>query len=169
MGESGAVVPRLTSSNLLCDIPSGCCFFTGPWTVTRSSLRILRRVAAFRRPLQPVLLLVSLPRLQSPVAGVLGLCWIPLPPTQKPSSPHHPTPLDTRCTTQCPIELYATPPPALDTGCATRCPTSLCGTPPSWVPTAMDSKCTTQCPKCKLMPESLGHNLHRFGRGVCAR
>ena len=22
----------------LCDIPSGCCFFTGPWTVTRSSL-----------------------------------------------------------------------------------------------------------------------------------
>ena len=27
----------------LCDIPSGCCFFTGPWTVTRSSLRMLRR------------------------------------------------------------------------------------------------------------------------------
>ena len=26
----------------LCDIPSGCCFFTGPWTVTRSSLRMLR-------------------------------------------------------------------------------------------------------------------------------
>ena len=25
----------------LCDIPSGCCSFTGPWTVTRSSLRIL--------------------------------------------------------------------------------------------------------------------------------
>ena len=24
-----------------CDIPSGCCFFTGPWTVTRSSLRVL--------------------------------------------------------------------------------------------------------------------------------
>ena len=23
----------------LCDIPSGCCFFTGPWTVTRPSLR----------------------------------------------------------------------------------------------------------------------------------
>ena len=31
----------------LCDIPSGCCFFTGPWTVTRSSLRMLRWVAAF--------------------------------------------------------------------------------------------------------------------------
>ena len=31
----------------LCDIPSGCCFFTGPWTVTRSSLRMLRRVAAY--------------------------------------------------------------------------------------------------------------------------
>ena len=27
----------------LCDIPSGCCFFTGPWTVTVSSLRMLRR------------------------------------------------------------------------------------------------------------------------------
>ena len=31
----------------LCDIPSGCCSFTGPWTVTRSSLRMLRWVAAF--------------------------------------------------------------------------------------------------------------------------
>ena len=31
----------------LCDIPSGCCSFTGPWTVTRSSLRMLRRVTAF--------------------------------------------------------------------------------------------------------------------------
>ena len=46
----------------LCDIPSGCCSFTGPWTVTRSSLRMLRRVAAFCRPLRPVLLLVSFPR-----------------------------------------------------------------------------------------------------------
>ena len=51
----------------LCDIPSGCCFFTGPWTVTRSSLRMLRRVAAFCRPLRPVLLLASFPRLRSPV------------------------------------------------------------------------------------------------------
>ena len=57
-----------------CDIPSGCCSFTGPWTVTRSSLRMLRRVAAFCRPLRPVLLLVSLPRSRSPVVGVLGLC-----------------------------------------------------------------------------------------------
>ena len=50
----------------LCDIPSGCCSFTGPWTVTRSSLRMLRWVAAFCRPLWPVLLLVSFPRSRSP-------------------------------------------------------------------------------------------------------
>jgi hypothetical protein len=60
----------------LCDIPSGCCFFTGPSTVTRSSLRMFRRVAAFCRPLRPVLLLVSFPRSRSPVVGVLGLCWM---------------------------------------------------------------------------------------------
>ena len=42
----------------LCDIPAGCCSFTGPWTVTRSSLRMLRRVAAFCQPLRPVLLAV---------------------------------------------------------------------------------------------------------------
>ena len=60
----------------LCDSPSGCCSFTGPWTVTRSSLRMLRWVAAFCRPLRPVLLLVSFPRSRSPVVGVLGLCWL---------------------------------------------------------------------------------------------
>ena len=60
----------------LCDIPSGGCFFTGPWTVTRSSLRMLRRVAAFCRPLRPVLLPVSFPRSRSPVVGVVGLCWM---------------------------------------------------------------------------------------------
>ena len=59
-----------------CDIPSGCCSFTGPWTVTRSSLRMLRRVFAFCRPLRPVLLLVSFPRSRSPVVGVPGLCWM---------------------------------------------------------------------------------------------
>ena len=48
----------------------------GPWTVTRSSLRVLRRGAAFCRPLQPALLLVSFRRSQSPVVGVLGLCWM---------------------------------------------------------------------------------------------
>ena len=58
----------------LCDIPSGCRFFMGPWTVTRSSLRMLRRVAAFCRPLRPVLPLVSFPRSRSPVVGVPGLC-----------------------------------------------------------------------------------------------
>ena len=62
-----------------CDIPSRCCFFTGPWTVTRSPLRMLRRVAAFCRPLRPVLLLVSFPRSRSPVVGVLGLCPPPRP------------------------------------------------------------------------------------------
>ena len=60
----------------MCDIPSGCCSFTGPWTVTRSSLRMLRRVAAFCRPLRPVLLPVSFPRSRSPVVGLLGLCWL---------------------------------------------------------------------------------------------
>ena len=60
----------------LCDIPSGGCFFTGPWTVTRCSLRMLRRVAAFCRPLWPVLSLVSFPRSRSPVVGALGLCWM---------------------------------------------------------------------------------------------
>ena len=53
----------------LCDIPSGCCSFTGPWTVTRPSLRMLRRVAAFCRPLRPVLLLVSFARSRSPVVS----------------------------------------------------------------------------------------------------
>ena len=60
----------------LCHMPSGCCLFTGPWTVTRSSLRMLRRVAAFCRPLRPVLPLVSFPRSRSPVVGVPGLCWM---------------------------------------------------------------------------------------------
>ena len=66
--------PRLPSRPPPRDSPSGCCSFTGPWTVTRSSLRMLRRVAAFCRPLRPVLLLVSFPRSQSPVVGVPGLC-----------------------------------------------------------------------------------------------
>ena len=65
---------KLRTSIPLCDIPSGCCFFTGPWTVTRSSLRMLRQVAAFCWPLRPVLLLVSFPSSRSPVVGVLGLC-----------------------------------------------------------------------------------------------
>ena len=80
-GGGGALPMIVSRSNIslappppLCDIPSGCCFFTGPWTVTRSSLRMLRRVAAFCRPLRPVLLLVSFPRSRSPVVGVLGLC-----------------------------------------------------------------------------------------------
>ena len=68
--------PRTRGVAPPCHIPSGCCSFTGPWTVTRSSLRMLRRVAAFCRPLRPVLLLVSFPRSRSPVVGVPGLCWM---------------------------------------------------------------------------------------------
>ena len=34
-------------TNPLCDIPSGCCFSTGPWTVTCSSLCVLRQGAVF--------------------------------------------------------------------------------------------------------------------------
>ena len=70
----GYGVPRGLLPPPPCDSPSGCCFFTGPWTVTRSSLRMLRRVATLCRPLRPVLLLVSFPRSRSPVVGVLGLC-----------------------------------------------------------------------------------------------
>ena len=62
-----------------CDIPSGCCSFTGPWTVPRSSLRMLRRVAAFCRPVRPVLLLVSFPCSRSPIVGVAFACqWRPV-------------------------------------------------------------------------------------------
>ena len=70
------ISPPRSSHNPPCDIPSRCCSFTGPRTVTRSPLRMLRRVAAFCRPLRPVLLLVSFPRSRSPVVGVLGLCWL---------------------------------------------------------------------------------------------
>ena len=56
----------------VCDIPSGCCFFIGPWTVTRSFLRMLRRVAAFCRPLRPVYLPVLFPRSRSPVVWCAG-------------------------------------------------------------------------------------------------
>ena len=69
-----------------CDIPSGCCSFTGPWTVTPSSLRMLRRVAAFCRPLRPVLLLVSFPHSRSPVVWCAGAVLPPLP-LQSPPPP----------------------------------------------------------------------------------
>ena len=73
-GPHGGGVGVLAPPPPPCDIPSRCCSFTGPWAVTRSSLRMLRRVAAFCRQLRPVLLLVSFPRLWSPVVGVPGLC-----------------------------------------------------------------------------------------------
>ena len=67
---------RTPTTDPLCDIPLGYCFLKGPWTVTRSSLRMLRWVAAFCRALRPVLLLVPFARSRSPVVGVLGLCWL---------------------------------------------------------------------------------------------
>ena len=70
----GTLAQQLLYGSPLCDIPSGCCLFTGPWTVTCSSLCMLCRVAAFCRPLRPGLLLVSGPHSRSPVFGVLGLC-----------------------------------------------------------------------------------------------
>ena len=63
-----------------CDIPSGFCFFTGPWTVPRSSLRMLRRVAAFCRPLRPGLLLVLFPHSRSPDGP---MAFAPPPPPQR--------------------------------------------------------------------------------------
>ena len=74
----------------LCDITSGCGFFTGPWTVTRASLRMLRRVNVFCRLLQPVLLLVfaSRSRSRSAVVGVPGLCWLRRVPFVPPRISH---------------------------------------------------------------------------------
>ena len=48
-GVGGGVrgAPRSRAAPPLRDIPSGCGFFTGPWTVTRSSLRQLRGTNAF--------------------------------------------------------------------------------------------------------------------------
>ena len=74
VGDNRQIADLNSGPPPLCDIPSGCCSFTRPWTVPRSSLRMLRRVAAFRQPLWPVLLLVSFPRSRGPVVGVLGLC-----------------------------------------------------------------------------------------------
>ena len=48
----------------------------GPWTVVRCSLRMLRRVAAFCRPLRPVLPLVSFPRSRSAVVGAPGVVLV---------------------------------------------------------------------------------------------
>ena len=70
----------------LCDIPSGCCSFTGPWTVTCSSLRILRQVAAFCRPL---LLLPPMRMLPHPLRSgfLFPLSWL------SPCLPHLPSSL----------------------------------------------------------------------------
>ena len=55
-GLMSNVVPRPLGGMKppLCDIPSGCCFFTGPWKITCCSLRMLCQVAAVCRPLPPV-------------------------------------------------------------------------------------------------------------------
>ena len=67
-GTASEVPSLLMHPCPLCDIPSGCYSFTRPWTVTRSSLRMLRRVAAFCRPVGWCSC--------CPVVGVLGLCWM---------------------------------------------------------------------------------------------
>ena len=123
-----------------CDIPLGCCFFTGPWTVTRSSLRVPRRVAAFCRPLRPVLLLVSFPRSRSPVIGVPGLRWM-----------WHGVPF-------APGYLSCLAGPLLLVCCARPCPSwcgsrvlCVCVAPPpvcwrSWVPLLRPHSCATRLP-----------------------
>ena len=75
-GWLGEQETRNVSPLPLCDIPSDFCFFTGPWTLTQSSLHMLRRGAALCRLLRPVLLLVLFPRPRGPVVGVPGLCWM---------------------------------------------------------------------------------------------
>ena len=105
------------SPNPPCDIPSGCCSFTGPRTLTHSSLRMLRRVAAFCRPLRPVLLLVSFPCSQSPVApkATRTLTQTPVDGRRIHSvaSPPCPTPFSL-CSIQPPSDLHVSihrPPP----------------------------------------------------------
>ena len=82
-GPMGTTAIAVGKPPALCDISSGCCFFPGPWTVPRSSLRMLRRVAAFCGLLRPMLLLVPFPRSRSPVVGVLGLL-VPFPRSWSP-------------------------------------------------------------------------------------
>ena len=77
--HSSPLPPLPAISAPLCDIPSGCCFFTGPWTVNRSSLRMLRRVAVFCRPLRPVLLRVSFPRSGAVLVAVGAVCVLAVP------------------------------------------------------------------------------------------
>ena len=91
-----------------CDIPSGCCSFTGPWTVTRSSLRMLRRVAAFCRPLRPVLPLVSFPRSWGAVVGNPLLAGALRAGCQKRPLPSH-TPVPSGGSLGLPTECLAQP------------------------------------------------------------
>ena len=102
------------------------CDITGPWTVTRSSLRMLRRVAAFCRPLRPVPPPPTPTHTHVYYAGCLWPLWNPPPPTS-------PTALDTPCSTaQCPPSLQEQSPPQHWTpGCTTtRYLPRLCRTPP---------------------------------------
>ena len=71
------------------DILSGCGFVTGPWTV--SSLRMLRRVATFCRPLRPMVLLVSFPSAGPSswrIGGCAGCCRDRFTVFAAHSSPH---------------------------------------------------------------------------------
>ena len=58
MGFQGVMYPPNRKERLcipLCDIPSGCCSPTGPWTVTRSYLRMLCQVVHPPPPPRPPL------------------------------------------------------------------------------------------------------------------
>ena len=59
----------------LCEVPLGCGFFTGPWTVTRSSLRMLRRVNAFDRCTR-CFLRCRFSASGAQQLGNWGLCWL---------------------------------------------------------------------------------------------
>ena len=64
----------------MCQIPSGCCSFTGPWTVTRSSLRMLRRRGGNPPPpcrCTPQRSQVSA-GVGKPSYGLGGCIWMPL-------------------------------------------------------------------------------------------
>ena len=101
-GGTPAVALRRPPPPPVCDIPSRCCLFTGPWTVTRSPLRMSRRVAAFRRPLRPVLLRASF--------------LTPAPPP--PPHTHVPHPSGRVCVCVC--VCVTVPPPVPPRGPATR-------------------------------------------------
>ena len=85
----GAGTPRVTCRRVAVSL-------RGPGQSPVPSLRMLRRVAAFQRPLRPVFLLVPLPRLRGPVVGsALEVVWMGgfTPPLPAPGPPAYAQPL----------------------------------------------------------------------------